>query len=491
MIKDFGNQKLPRFKAGEALLEQVTAERLNDMCSMIEACRLQNGVGYMLNRASSGTTFSILSSESSRPPKLWKVSLSDVDLDPATIIAKIIDMLISEVLPIISNPSQFVGIFLGFLEQIISAITTGNAGSASGVQGMIEAIFQPIYAIIDSVDAKLEAMLGKIDPIRETLESYFTSRGKHPRSGDMIYTDELGICYVIFKEVDDEDGVYPTPNLIFRVPFKVGTQQSGEDTRNTYYALTTFPVPDIAECIKTICKALIEFISKLFGSAFEGIVQSIMDAVAQALYALYELLYELIELILEMIEQIFELINEIWEAISKTLKDIEGLKKDLNDFKDLIGDEFEELYGELAEIWEEFSDVYDFIDGFEDAISVIEDLIANAPILSVISSSGEVHTIKVLADVAGMDLRKNVTWIDSDSGMGHRGKTLLWDEAYPNVRDVDWRELEYVGADGNSYKNNMLMFVRETSFPTYKIEPTEVQVCENHSSQTKLFLEKK
>ena len=54
MLNDIGNQKLPRFRAGLPLLEQVTAERLNDICAMIEASRLQNGVGYTMNRSAGG-----------------------------------------------------------------------------------------------------------------------------------------------------------------------------------------------------------------------------------------------------------------------------------------------------------------------------------------------------------------------------------------------------------------------------------------------------
>lgn len=63
MIKDFGNQGLPRFKAGQPLLDQVTAERLNDICAMIESVRLQNGVGYTMNRGAGGTTLTILDKE--------------------------------------------------------------------------------------------------------------------------------------------------------------------------------------------------------------------------------------------------------------------------------------------------------------------------------------------------------------------------------------------------------------------------------------------
>lgn len=64
MVKDFGSWKLPRFKAGSPLLEQITAERMNDICSMIEACRLQSGVGYTMNRTPGGTVLTILGDDS-------------------------------------------------------------------------------------------------------------------------------------------------------------------------------------------------------------------------------------------------------------------------------------------------------------------------------------------------------------------------------------------------------------------------------------------
>ena len=77
MLKDLGNQKLPRFKAGAPLLEQVTAERMNDICSMIEACRLQNGVGYTMNRSVGGTTLTILDMASASKVKLWNINFDE------------------------------------------------------------------------------------------------------------------------------------------------------------------------------------------------------------------------------------------------------------------------------------------------------------------------------------------------------------------------------------------------------------------------------
>ena len=77
MLKDLGNQKLPRFRAGLPLLEQVTAERLNDICAMIEASRLQNGVGYTMNRSAGGTTLTILDTLITKNSKAWRISFGD------------------------------------------------------------------------------------------------------------------------------------------------------------------------------------------------------------------------------------------------------------------------------------------------------------------------------------------------------------------------------------------------------------------------------
>lgn len=479
MIKDFGNSKLPRFKAGQPLLDQVTAERLNDLIAMVEACRLQNGVGYMLNRSTNGTTFTVLDNEFNRPPKLWKVSLEDIDLDPATIISKVINAVMDEIINVVSDPAQFTNIFFGFLAQIIGAITSGNAGSASGVKGMIEGVMRPIYDIIDLVDAKVEEIFGEVDPVRSALENYFTSRGKRPRSGDYIYTDEIGICYTLFKETSDEDGKYPTPNLIFRVPFTIGKNAEGEGGTQ-FYALTTFPFPDIAECVKTILKALVNFIASLLGSTFEGIVQAIMNAVSQALYALYELLWEFIEMLLEMVNQIFAVINAIWGAIADLLADIANLTQGIDDIRGVVDDILNQITG---------------LEGKDTLLSslidALWDFLLNSPIVEVINTNGRAHLIQVLDEISAVDLRSNITWIDSNDGIGHRAKTLLWDEVSPNVVNVNWCELEYVGADGNSYMDRFLMRLDLNSTPTNKVQPTEVQVCEDGNPTTKTFLEKK
>lgn len=484
MIKDLSYQKFKRFKAGEPLIDQVTAERLNDILTMIEATRLNPGAGYRITRTHDGTTLAIDSYEISRPPKLWKVSLEDVDLDPMTIATKVINMLMEEVLPIVSNPSQFTSIFYGFLSNIIGAITSGNAGSASGVKELIENILTPIYGIIDTVDDKVETMLNKIDPIRDTLERYFDARGKRPRSGDMIYTDEFGICYTIFKETEDEDGVYPTPNLIFRVPFEIGKTEETEGTK--YYALTTFPMPDIAEIVKTVIKAVVDFVSALLGSSFEGLTQSIMDAVAQAIFALYDLLWA-------TIEEIFNMIDNLWNAIDS--------------LSSALGNNIDEILDRI---------------GVNDtSISNLEKQLNSAVNLSVIASDGVAHTIRVLSDIADSDQRietswidkdgialsgkkliweysglieqplKDITWIDSDNGEGHRAKTFLWDDIHPNVVNVDWRPVKFIGSDGYGYEYPFLLRI-DQSHPVehnHTANPVEVDVCDGAETVKKTIVE--
>lgn len=457
MIKDFGNSHLPRFKAGQALLDQVTAERLNDICTMIEACRLQNGVGYMLNRSANGTTFTVLENEYNRPPKLWKVGLDDIDLDPATIISKVINSVIDEIINAVSNPAQFTSIFYGFLSQIINAITSGNVGSASGVKNMVENLMTPIYQIIDTVDGKVEELFGNIDPIRAALENYFSSR--RPRSGDMIYTDELGICYTIYKEVLNGEETYPTPNLIFRVPFSIG--KTSENVGSTYYAMTLFPAPDIAECVKTILKAIVKFISAMLGSSLEGMTQAIMNAVTQALYALYEFLYRLIEMILEMIETIYEIINSIWNSISSLWAALNNLNDSLtNLFSNMLDSmaqnlewRIDDLYSEIADIKTEFADINADMGELAEEFA---DFVSKATLVDIIDSNGKAINVKVLEKSSfEIDLKQQINWVHGITGTALQADALYWNLT-----------------------------------ATEGVKPVEVQVCENNQSVFKNFLER-
>ena len=319
---------------------------------------------------------------------------------------------------------------------------------------------QPIYQIIDMVDAKVEEIFGKVDPVRSALENYFTTRGKRPRSGDYIYTDEIGICYTLFKETSDDDGTYPTPNLIFRVPFMVGNSTEGEGGTQ-FYALTTFPFPDIAECVKTILKAVVKFITALLGSTFEGIVQAIMDAVAQALYALYELLWEFIEMLLEMIQQLFAMIEALWAAINALWGALSDLAASLMEtFSNMLdalgqdlGNQISDLGAEIGELWQELG----IIDAdLNDLTEILKDLIEKTTFVNVIDNQGKAITIKVLEKTGvDIDMRQQLNWVHGITGTSYQAKALYWDLTTPTG-----------------------------------IKPVQVQLCENNQTIYRNFLEK-
>lgn len=403
MVKDLSNQRLPRFQAGQPLLEQVTAERLNDICTMIEACRLQPGVGYMINRSAGGTTLSINTAENQRPPKLWRVAFEDVVFDPMQAISELIDELLKSGSEIIGNTGQFASVFISFLNGLVDSFKSGSAGNGNGVKASIEEIFTPIYSLIDDIDAKVQDMLNNAMPVRKTLENYFNNLGIFPQDGDYIYTDEFGIVYTTFRETSDSKSViFPKENLIFRVKFTLGESEDGIAGTN-FYALATFPNPDVASIIKTVMKAFVSFVSSLIGASFEGLVDAILKSVAEALNALYEYLMSLIEELQTLIEELIEKGN----TLGNTLDDIE--------------------------------------EALDKSVEV-----------EVLSPDGLKHTIKVLKDTAGVDQRKTITWIDSDRGEGHEAKALIWDEVSPREANVGWRPVAYIGTDGKCYARQSL-----------------------------------
>lgn len=51
--------RLPRFQSGRPILEEVTAEKLNQIVEAVQQCELQGGVGYDVTRGPGGATLSI------------------------------------------------------------------------------------------------------------------------------------------------------------------------------------------------------------------------------------------------------------------------------------------------------------------------------------------------------------------------------------------------------------------------------------------------
>lgn len=177
MIKDFGNQKLPRFKAGAPLVEQITAERMNDICAMVEACRLQNGVGYTMNRSSGGTTLSILDTFVRKNSRPYRIPLGE---EFSQMEESMLEMYIAkddEELPELYKPSA---------ETLRSAIVNG-----------------------------------------------FTELKKTPKDGDAIWNETDGLRYIVFTEKTFKDGGGAEESDFYVIRFELGES----DNRKAFYAL--------------------------------------------------------------------------------------------------------------------------------------------------------------------------------------------------------------------------------------------------------------
>lgn len=177
MLNDIGNQKLPRFRAGLPLLEQVTAERLNDICAMIEASRLQNGVGYTMNRSAGGTTLTILDTLITKNSKAWRISFGDE---------------FSE------------------MEKSMLAVYT-----AKDTEELPDIKFPDSAAI------------------RSNIENAFKTFRKTPKSGDVIWNETDGLRYLVFSEKILKDCGGTVEKDFYCIKFSVGEKENAK----TFYAL--------------------------------------------------------------------------------------------------------------------------------------------------------------------------------------------------------------------------------------------------------------
>lgn len=282
MLKDLGNQKLPRFKAGAPLLEQVTAERMNDICSMIEACRLQNGVGYTMNRSIGGTTLTILDMASASKVKLWNINFDDnISLSALEISADVLEHLEDIVADILPDTEEYQSNIQAYLNQVIGTHKSGKAGTADGLSERIKELFEPYK---EQIEDAIRKYLESIDPafvVRSNIQSYFSSHDQSPHSGDMIWNARYGLCYAIFKEVKNSDDTsFPEENGLYSILFTVS------DVR--YFALYLGPVENPEKFLETLTGFVGKTIGDVVGNLTEGNVSAYLNATAAALKALWD-----------------------------------------------------------------------------------------------------------------------------------------------------------------------------------------------------------
>ena len=252
--------------------EKATAEWANSVVNALRSLQPCPSADIGFVQTPNGwTAFLVNKPVYYRPPRIWKVNLAELQLDPITLLFRVLKSVSSEIVAAVSNPSVFydaiIGYFNDFIDVIMNPDYDGDGEfTTSDISAQIDAIVDNILLpIIDGIDNKVEVVCGDALPISNALSEYFSSQ--LPQNGDYIYTDELGLCYTIFQE--DKENNCPTPNLIFRVRFSIAGVN--------YYALTLFPFPDIAECAKTLLESIVGWIKSFISSSIQGLVNAILD----------------------------------------------------------------------------------------------------------------------------------------------------------------------------------------------------------------------
>lgn len=288
--------------------EKATADWANDVVNALRSLQPcpSTDIGFV-HTPNGWTAFLVDKPVYSRPPKLWKMSFGELQLDPVTLMFRVVKVLSDEIVKVLSNPEIIYNTIIGYFDKLIEIIMNPDYNgdgtfTVDDILSQIDAIVDSILLpIINEVDSKVEEICGNIAPIGDALSAFFEKQ--FPQDGDYIYTEELGICYIIFQETKEK---YPTPNLIFRVAFTVGGSR--------YYAVTPFPFPDIAECVKTLLMSVVNWIKSFIGSSLEGMVNAIISMVNGIISKLLS--------VEEALENAMEAANAALEAGMDTISDL-------------------------------------------------------------------------------------------------------------------------------------------------------------------------
>lgn len=429
MLKDLGNQKLPRFKAGAPLLEQVTAERMNDICSMIEACRLQNGVGYTMNRSVGGTTLTILDMASASKVKLWNINFDDdISLSALEISADVLEHLEDIVADVLPDTEEYQGNIQAYLNQVIGTHKSGKAGTADGLSERIKELFEPYK---EQIEDAIREYLESIDPafvVRSNIQSYFSSHDQSPHSGDMIWNAKYGLCYAIFKEVKNSDDTsFPEENGLYSILFTVF------DVR--YFALYLGPVENPEKFLETLTGFVGKTIGDVIGNLTEGNASAYLNATAAALKAL-------------------------WDDIPEPIPDpmgpqgpqgIQGPKGDKGDSGDVsaISASLASLESRMANAEGRISANENAILNMRQDIDYVKRTIDSAVNVALVDANGNIANVKVLQHAKGNELMTEIYYFDPVSNM--MTATKVFSNA-SNAVVTGWKptEIQFVLPNGES-----------------------------------------
>jgi Tfp pilus assembly protein PilX len=419
-------------------------------------------------------------------PRLWAINLSDLNLDPFTVASKVMNSTINDWLGQIPSAGELTSIFTGAFAGL-----TRESGSPPSIYGAIEALFSGMSGVVSSIQNQIDSLLNDFSGIASSLSGHFNGLGEFPKNGDYVYTNEFGIVYTIFEKASGGPGqASPTGNLIFRVEFDVTVQVDGESVSTSFVAITTIPAPDVSALVDTILQYLLQFLQQTIASLAEGVLQGVFGGIIAGLNALFE---EILELLEGLLEEILARIEALEALVQQILADLAALFADVESLQDAI----DVINGLIDDIQEDIIEVLAEALALNARVTAIEAQLEAAEDIAVIMADGTYGSISVLSYTAGATARREITWVESQTGAGQRSSFIIaQNEATPtnNIGDIDYRRIDYIHPDGTTYTVHPLVVINgaqagpvvSTDFPDWPI--TDIEICQNNSPVSKQAL---
>ena len=360
---------------------------------------------------------------------LWEVSLNDLLLDPFSLGAEIVSRTVDILEDYLPTEADIKAIIFSIFRNL-----TFESFSASSVEALIQSLFSMLRNILTAIEQLAEELLQRgANEASSALSSKFSGADEFPESGDYIYTSALGNIYNVFEVGPDARGdTNPDSNTIFAVPFSVSI---GRDSRS-YFAITTFPVPNVPKLIKSIFEFFISLISKAIAKSISGAITAIYDGAVYALKHLKEFLMKFLGFL---------------EGL------INGVARALQLFEELMGVTVAEIMAKLLD--------------HLGRIKALEDLIPEERSVTYLDGhDGYPMTIQYLA-LKGAPVPQHAT----------------------GSFDVRWRQVDYMNPYGQTFEMTALLRTdsanpngNNTSIPDWT--PRAVTLCESGTEVNKIIL---
>jgi len=263
--------------------EPITADWGNDVVNKLRSLQPCPSADIGFNKTANGwTAFLLNKTKYSKDVRLWNINFDDdIPLSALELSAELFNNLVDIVKSIVPDTPEFQDNIAGYLSQVIGTHKIGSAGNANGMSEKIYKLFEPYKKKIEEA---INDWLEEHNPatlIRSSIVSYFVSESKIPNSGDMIWNEKNGLCYVIFKEQENSVGeTFPVENGLYSICFKVSNK--------TYYALYLGAIEDVEGFVKSVTGYVNGTVGETIAKYAEAYSNSYLGATSAALKALWD-----------------------------------------------------------------------------------------------------------------------------------------------------------------------------------------------------------